>query len=583
MPGRYQEQPSNLFPVVSLRLFSALKEKLKEGYSLSDFKSDLMSGIVVAMVAIPLGMALAIASGVAPQYGLYTVIIGGGVVALLGGSRFQVTGPTAAFVVILAPIAQKFGFPGLLVAGMIAGFMLMLMGLARMGRLIQFIPYPVTTGFTSGIAIVIATLQVKDFFGLHVDEMPERYLEKVLVLFRARSSVSLIEFGIGISTLLFLVFWPRINKKIPAPLVALGVASIIAAIIKSRFPGLEIATIGNRFTFDIDGTVGHGIPQALPHLNLPWNYLGDDGKTFHLSWEMIESLVPSAFAIAMLGAIESLLSAVVADGMAQTKHDPDGELLALGIGNVLCPFFGGIPATGAIARTATNIRFGAKSPLSAVFHAIFTILVILLFAPYVSYLPMAALAALLVLVAYNMSERKHFLHILRVAPRGDVIVLLICFSLTVFFDMVVGVSIGIVLAALLFMQRMAKVTDAQKLVTHSHLGTQREIPHDIVVYEIAGPLFFGAAEKAAETMSDITDNIKSVIFVMSGVPVMDITGLVAFESAIKKLATGGKRKICLVGLKSQPAELIGKSGLIAGRRNIAICHSMDEALRFSKA
>jgi len=578
MPHRYKTRPSSLFPVVKLRLFAALRDKLKEGYGFEDFRSDLMAGLVVCMVAVPLGMALAIASGVAPQYGLYTVVIGGGIVALLGGSRFQVTGPTAAFVVILFPVVQKFGFAGLLIAGFIAGLMLLLMGLARMGRLIQFIPYPVTTGFTSGIAVVIATLQLKDFFGLQVAEMPERYLEKVIALFQASDTASLYELSVGAVTLAFLILWPKFNKKVPAPLVALTFVSLIVVLVGHLFPDFEVATIGSRFSFEINGIKGRGIPQAPPLFDWPWNFIDSDGQAFVFSLDAMESIVPSAFAIALLGAIESLLSAVVADGMARTKHDPDAELVALGVGNILCPFFGGIPATGAIARTATNIRFGARSPLSAIIHAILTLFVILLFAPYVSYLPMAALAALLILVAYNMSELKHFVHILKVAPRSDTIVLLICFSLTVMFDMVVGVTVGVMLAALLFMRRMAEVTESHQLSNSSHpLTINKQIPHDVVLYEIEGPLFFGAAEKAAETLSDITDDIRGVIFLMNEVPAMDMTGLVAFESAIGKLRRG-QRKICLVGLRTQPRELIQRAGIINGRKDILISDNIDNAL-----
>jgi len=579
MPLRYKTRSSSLFPVVKLRLFAAFRDKLKEGYTLEDLRADLMAGLVVCMVAVPLGMALAIASGVAPQYGLYTVIIGGGVVALLGGSRFQVTGPTAAFVVILFPIVQKFGFAGLLIAGFIAGLILLLMGLARMGRLIQFIPYPVTTGFTSGIAVVIATLQIKDFFGLQILEMPERFLEKVIMLFQARGTASFYELSIGGITLALLILWPKFNKRIPAPLVALTFVSLLVVLLCKILPDFEVATIGSRFSFEIDGVKSYGIPQSLPRFDWPWNFVGSDGQAFSFSFETMESIIPSAFAIAMLGAIESLLSAVVADGMARTKHDPNAELVALGVGNILCPFFGGIPATGAIARTATNIRFGARSPLSAIIHAVLTLFVILVFAPYVSYLPMAALAALLLLVAYNMSELRHFLHILKVAPRSDITVLLICFSLTVIFDMVVGVTVGVMLAALLFMRRMAEVTDSHKVSNESHLLTaNKQIPHDIVVYEIEGPLFFGAAEKAANTLGDITDNIRGVIFLMNEVPAMDVTGLVAFESAIGKLK-GGHRKICLVGLRSQPRELIRKAGLINGQKDILIANDIDSAIK----
>ena len=581
MPHRYKERPSNLFPFVRFRPFAALREKFREGYDLSDFRGDLLSGMVVAMVAIPLGMALAIASGVPPQHGLYTVIIGGGVVALLGGSRFQVTGPTAAFVVILAPIAQKFGVGGLLLAGLMAGVMLALMGMARMGRLIQFIPYPVTTGFTAGIAVVIGTLQLKDFFGLRPHEMPEKFPEKVVALFHARGTLSWIELAIGALTLLFLVFWPKINRRIPAPLVALTFAAVLAAFLKSKFPDLEVATIGNRFSYVLGGVSGHGIPPAPPQFSLPWNLPGPDGKPFALSLDLIQSLLPAAFAITMLGAIESLLSAVVADGMAQTKHDPDAELIALGAGNILCPFFGGIAATGAIARTATNIRFGAKSPLSAMIHALVTFVVVLLFARWVSYLPMAALAALLMLVAYNMAEIKHFFHILKAGPKSDVSVLLMCFSLTVVFDMVVGVSVGIVLAAFLFMQKMAAVTSSRVFGGGEHPHLKEPLPKETVLYEIAGPLFFGATENAVEAMSSITDHIRSVIFVLDAVPFMDVTGLVAFESAIQKLIAR-HRQIYLVGVKKQPSDILKKSDLFKEGSEIHFCKTLDEAVQKCK-
>ncbi|MBI2520448.1 MAG: C4-dicarboxylic acid transporter DauA [Bdellovibrio sp.] len=581
MSKRYKQNASSLIPFVKLTPFFALRERWYEGYNLGHLKADMMSGMVVAMIAIPLGMALAIASGVPPQYGLYTVIVGGGIVALLGGSRFQVTGPTAAFVVILAPIAHKFGLGGLLVAGLMAGIMLLGMGLVRMGRLIQYIPYPVTTGFTSGIAVVILTLQLKDFFGLQVVEMPERFLEKVIALFHARGSASLTEFSIGAGTLLILILWRKINNKIPAPLVALAIASVATAILNNLFPSLQIATIGSRFTFDLHGVLGHGIPQALPHIDWPWKYFAPGEQAFKFTLESFESLLASAFAIAMLGAIESLLSAVVADGMAQTKHDPDAELVALGTGNILCPFFGGIAATGAIARTATNIRYGASSPLAAIFHAFFTLVIILLFAPYVSYLPMAGLAALLMLVAYNMSEMHHFFHILRVAPKSDVAVLLICFFLTVIFDMVVGVTVGVVLASLLFMRRMATISSVQAYTGTSHPHLVETLPKEILLYGIAGPLFFGAAENAAEVVNDIGDGVKAIIFSLEDVPAMDVTGMVALESAINKLTTQD-RNVYIVGVQPQPKTLLARGDLLQKNKRVFLCQDLNEGIKMAK-
>ncbi len=569
MTSRYKENRKH----IHLRPFSALKESFREGYTLSTLRADVLAGIVVGLVALPLGMALAIASKVPPQYGLYTVIVAGAVVAALGGSRCQVTGPTAAFVVILAPIVQKFGFSGLLIAGLMAGVMLILMGAAGLGRLIQFIPHPVTTGFTAGIAVVIAAIQIKDFFGLSIAHMPDGFFERLLALFDARRTASPPEFLISMTTLLILVVWPKINKKIPGPLVALSAAALLAIFVERMFPGVTIATIGNRFG---------GIPQAAPSFVLPWNFGGPGGgEPFRLSLEVFESLVPSAFAIAMLAAIESLLSAVVADGMAHTRHDPDSELVALGVGNVICPFFGGIAATGAIARTATNIRFGGKTPIAAITHSVFVLLAIFLFAPAVSNLPMAALAALLVVVAYNMSEHKHFFHVLKVAPRSDVIVLLICFSLTVLFDMVVGVSVGIVLAALLFMRRMASLTSGEAIRVGDAEGAAGEaLPAGVLVYRIAGPFFFGAAQTAISAINTAAGNVKVVVFTFKDVPTMDVTGLVALEAALAGLKSANKTAI-LVEVKGQPLELIQKAAIIDGKHVIQ-CRTILEGIECAR-
>jgi SulP family sulfate permease len=331
---------------------------------------------------------------------------------------------------------------------------------------------------------------------------------------------------------------------------------------------------------EVHGRVVQGIPPVLPRFSLPWTNIVPGAVPFNFSLETIQALVPSAFAIAMLGAIESLLSAVVADGMAQTRHDPDAELVALGIGNIVCPFFGGIPATGAIARTATNIRFGARSPISAIIHAVFTLFVLVVFSPIVSYLPMAALAALLMLVAYNMSEIKHFGHILKVAPRSDVTVLLLCFGLTVIFDMVVGVTVGIVLAAILFMNRMASITSGQKLVGSHQVKTQEPIPNEILLYEISGPFFFGATESAISALRGTTDSIKAVIFLMENVPAMDVTGLVAFESTVRDLKRWGT-KVFVVGIRPQPATLLKKSELVEAHE-IDVSSSLEEALAHAK-
>jgi SulP family sulfate permease len=554
---------------------AALRAVLREGYSASDLKSDLLAGIVVGVVALPLAMALAIGVGVPPQSGLYTAIIAGFVVAALGGSRTQVSGPTAAFIVILAPIHAKFGMAGLLVSGLMGGVILIAMGVFRLGNMIQFIPHPVTTGFTAGIATVIATLQIKDLLGLTLASNPEHYLEKVVAMFDARASASIWEPIIGLSTLAILLLFPRLTRRIPAPLVALPTAALIALVLGRFVPSFHVATIASRFQTTVGGHVTHGIPQLPPLPLVPWLTEGPGGKPLTLSFGGFQALLSSAFAIAMLGAIESLLSAVVADGMARTKHDPDAELISLGIGNILVPFFGGIPATGAIARTATNVRAGARSPFAAMTHALTVLAAVLALAPLLGYLPMASLAALLLLVAWNMSEVKHFVHVMRVAPKSDVAVLVTCYVLTVGFDMVIGVSVGMVLAAFLFMRRMAEVTQA-RLASGEHPDLPGPIPSGVAVYEISGPLFFGAAQKAMSALEIVAGQTKAVILLMDEVHAMDATGLVALESAIEPLCKH-KCLAILSGVREQPMALV-KKGRLDTREGVVLCANPTEAL-----
>jgi SulP family sulfate permease len=552
-----------------------LRAKLKEGYSGADLRADVMAGLVVGVVALPLSMALAIASGVAPQYGLYTAIVAGVVCALLGGTRCQVTGPTAAFVVILAPIVGKFGFGGLLVAGLMAGVLLVGMGFARLGRLIQYIPHPVTTGFTAGIAAVIATIQLKDFFGLQFAHSPESYVERWHAMWEARATASGWELLIGAFTLALLVGLPRVIKKIPAPLLALSGAAVAAAALSKWVPGFHVATIGSRFHSTVNGHEVAGIPPLPPLPLLPWHMPGAGGAELHLGFGMIQALMPAAFAIAMLGAIESLLSAVVSDGMSGTKHDPNAELMALGIGNILCPLFGGIACTGALARTATNIRAGARSPVAAVIHALFVLACTIALAPLVAYLPMAALAALLLLVAKNMAEVRHFVHIVRVAPRSDAVVLMTCFLLTVIFDMVLSVSVGVVLAALLFMRRMAELTDVR---LDQGTMAKLELPEGVRLYEVAGPLFFGAAERAMSAFETVDGRGgQAIILFLGQVPAIDATGLVALETIIDKLKRSG-HKVILAGLRPQLAEVVERAGIKREPGRLGIAPDLDAAL-----
>jgi SulP family sulfate permease len=566
-----QEVPLRALPAAALRAV------LGEGYGAATFKADLMAGLVVGIVALPLAMALAIAVGVAPQHGLYTAIVAGLAIALLGGSRTQVSGPTAAFVVILAPIYARFGLAGLTLAGLLAGLLLVGMGLLRMGKLIEFIPHPVTTGFTAGIATVIAVLQVKDLLGLRLGHTPEHFAERVVAFARAGPSASPWELGVGLFTLALLLLVPRLTRRVPAPLVALPSAALLAVALY-RLAGAQVATIASRFHSEVAGRTVAGIPPLPPLPILPWLAPGPAGEPLALDLHTLRALLPSAFAIAMLGAIESLLSAVVADGMARTRHDPDAELLAQGVGNVVAPFFGGIPATGAIARTATNIRSGARTPVAAAVHALTVLAAVLALAPALGYLPMSALAALLVLVAWNMSEVKHFAHTVRVAPRSDVAVLLTCYGLTVFTDMVIGVSVGMVLAAMLFMRRMAIVTEA-KLVETAHPDLPGPVPPGVVVYRVSGPLFFGAAQKAMAALNAISDRARVVILWLEQVPVLDATGLVALESALAQLGSRGVTAV-LLGLQVQPRGLVERTDLLK-RPGVLASGDAAEALRIA--
>ncbi|MCC6738648.1 MAG: C4-dicarboxylic acid transporter DauA [Planctomycetia bacterium] len=560
---------------------AALRARLREGYGFREFQKDLLAGVVVGIVALPLAMALAIAVGVPPQYGLYTAVVAGFLAALLGGSRTQVTGPTAAFIVILAPIYAKFGMAGLLMSGLLGGVILFIMGIARMGKFIEFVPYPVTTGFTAGIATVIATLQVKDVFGLALPFAPEHYHERLHAYWLARGTVSWWEFGIAAVTLAILVLFPKfVTRRLPAPLVAIPFAAVLAWFLKRHVPGFDVATVGSRFSTVVDGVVVHGIPRLPPMPLWPPLTPGPGGAPLDLSdFTVWRQMLPGAFAVAMLGAIESLLSAVVADGMAQTKHDPDAELLGQGVANIVCPFFGGIPATGAIARTATNIRFGALSPVAAMVHAVTILAAILALAPLVAYLPMAALAGLLLLVAWNMAEVKHFVHIVRTAPRADVAVLLACFSLTVVFDMVVSVTVGFILAAILFMKRMAELTQ-YGFIQGAEPAQTGVLPPGVLVYSINGPLFFGAAERAMGALGDIADGAKAVVFRLKNVPAIDATGLVAMESALGRLKKRGILAVLAAVPRATAATML-RAGIRREPGKVAYVASVEEGIRIA--
>jgi len=572
LPDAIQKQLALAYSAKDLLAYG-LRSALRDGYSIRDFRADMLAALVVGVVALPLSMALAIACEVPPQHGLYTAIIAGFVCALLGGTRFQVTGPTAAFVVILVPIVHKFGLGGLLVAGAMAGAMLVAMGLARLGKLMQFVPHPVTTGFTMGIAVVIGVLQLKDVFGVKLPRT-EGTFEYLGALWGARGQINPYDVGVAVVTIGLLLVLPKILKRIPAPLVALTVISLLVVLCEHVWPGFHASTIGNleKFSFKIGNEVRHGIPPLPPIPIVPWRLGG-----LSLDYHTIRELLPSAFAIAMLGAIESLMAAVVADGMSGTRHDPNAELIALGIGNMLCPFFGGIAATGALARTATNIRAGARSPFAAAMHAIFVLACTIVLAPLVAYLPMAGLAGLLIIVARNMSEARHFTRLLRIAARSDVIVMVTCFTLTVVFDMVVAVTVGVVLAALLFMRRMA-VSTTVALESPQGLGIGVELPPGVRLYDVAGPMFFGAAKSAMEAIATVGSGTDHTFVInMQHVPTIDATGLVALESVLDRLFRS-HIKVIFAGLTPEVADLLDRAGIKRDPGRLAYAPDVETAI-----
>ena len=556
-----------------LPVFAAWRQTLKAGYSFKALRGDLAAGLTVGIIAIPLAMALAIAVGVAPQYGLYTVLVAAPLIALTGGSRFNVSGPTAAFVVILLPITQQFGLGGLLLCTMLAGLIMIAMGLGRAGRLIEFVPYPVTLGFTAGIGIVIATLQLKDLFGLSLSSQPLHYLEQMQVLLLALPSAHLGDALVAALSLAVLILWPRWVPKVPGHLAALTVGTVAGLALEAL--GIPLATLGERFSYSLDGVLHAGIPPFLPDFTWPWQLPAANGQPLGLSFELIRQLLAPAFAIAMLGAIESLLCAVVADGMTGSKHDPNAELVGQGLGNLIAPLFGGITATAAIARSAANVRAGAFSPLAAIIHAGVVLVAILLLAPLFSYLPMAALAALLLMVAWNMSEAGHVLHTLRIAPRSDVLVLLTCLILTVLFDMVLAVGVGLLLAAGLFIKRMSDLTDTAALPRHFHQAL-KDLPEHVLVYAIRGPLFFGAAEKALSVLRRFNNDVKVVIVDISAVPLLDMTALAALDNVLRdyrKQHVG----LVLVGTSSRVRLKLRRAGILREEGHLAYVQNLEQA------
>lgn len=504
---------------------------------------NALAGVIVGVVALPLAMAFAIASGGRPEQGLYTAIVAGLCTSLFGGTRLQISGPTGAFIAVLAVITAQHGIAGLQLATLMAGLILVAMGVARLGSAIKYIPDPVIVGFTSGIGIIIFVGQWKDFLGLKPATSGVHFHSKLIALLQAMPTLHFATAALGVTALLTLLIGTRYFKRVPAPLAAMLLTTVLQAVF--QFDG--VATLGTAFG---------GIPRALPHLQFPV-----------FNFTTVVQLIAPAFTIALLGAIESLLSATVADGMADTHHDPNQELIGQGIGNIASPLFGGFAATGAIARTATNIRNGANSPIAGIVHCVFLLLVILLLAPLAAHVPLAALAAILFYVAWNMSDLRRFTHVLKTAPRADVGILLTTFLLTVFSDLVVAVNVGVVLASLLFMRRMAQSVSIEEdsgtqVALDSGLGESFVLPTDTVVYSIDGPFFFGAAENLEKTLRRSQNRVATIIIRMRRVPFMDTTGLSALDEIVADFQRTGTR-VVLCEVRANVLEKLDRAGILA--------------------
>ena len=533
-------------------------------------KSNIFSGLTVGIIALPLSMALAIATGVPPQLGLYTAIVAGVFAAIFGSSKVNISGPTAAFIVILIPIVQEFGITGLLLCGLMSGIILIFVGLLKLGNLIELVPYPVTVGFTSGIAVVIATFQIKDFFGLTIENFSGSYVDKIVLLFNSFGTFNLYEFLTASATLAILIIWRKTKSKVPAALVALGLVTIFVAYFNYKF-GLNISTINSTFTYDINGISGNGIPPIPLQFSLPWGFLPPE----QINIDLLLKLLPHSIAIAILGALESLLCAVISDAMTGNKTDPNKELIGQGIANIAVPFFGGIPATAAIARTVANINSGGTQKLSSIVHSLFILSSILFIAPYISYLPMAALSALLIMVAWNMSEVKHFFNILKTAPKDDIYVLLTCFSLTVLIDMQVAVAIGIGLASVLFIKRTIDLYSIE--LSSSNLEEHIDLPKNILIYDINGPMFFGAAQKALKTLLNINDEKNIVILDMKNVSMMDMTAIVALKSIVENFQSKDK-KLIFSGLNQRVLKKLERAEI----DYVTTFSNMHDAIEYAK-
>ncbi|MGU8582189.1 SulP family inorganic anion transporter [Clostridium perfringens] len=540
------------------KLISLLDDK-ENGFSKEQFFKDLIAGIIVAIIALPLSIALGISSGVSPEKGLITAIIAGFIISLLGGSRVQIGGPTGAFVVIVFGIIQNHGVDGLIIATFMAGIILVLFGLLRFGSLIKYIPYPITVGFTSGIAVTLFSTQVKDFLGLSMTKTPSEFIPKWEAYISHMNTTNLYTLAIGLLALIILIFWPKINKKIPGSLIALIVTTLVVFIFN-----LPVATIGSQF-----GKISSNIPMPhIPNLNL----------------NTLKALIGPAFTIALLGGIESLLSAVVSDGMIGDKHNSNAELIAQGIANMGSSLFGGIPATGAIARTAANVKNGGRTPISGIVHSITLLLIMLVFMPLAKFIPLTTLSAILIIVSYNMSEWRTFKAILK-APKSDIAILLTTFFLTVLFDLVIAIGIGMVVSMCLFMRRVATSIEVNELnesdcSDKSNIDADMEnlkVGENVLVYDIRGHLFFGAVDTFMNTMKEINDDAKVLVLRMRHTKTLDVTGY----KQIKNIALSCKSRnmtLIISELQEQPKKVMRLMGFIDTLGEDHFATNFDEAL-----
>ncbi|MBI5231879.1 MAG: C4-dicarboxylic acid transporter DauA [Coriobacteriales bacterium] len=565
--------------LTTVRFASALRDALaEERYTLRSLRSDALAGLTIAVVAIPLAMALAIAAGAPPQYGLYSAIVAGLVAALTGGSRFSVSGPTAAFVVVLAPVTARYGVAGLATAGLMAGLILIALGVAKLGRLIEYVPEPVTVGFTSGIALVIAILQLNDLLGLGLTDLPEHTLAKAGALLGALPQAAWQSVAVSAATLLVILLWPKERFIVPGYAPAIVVGTLVSLALAAS--GNPVDTIGSRFTYEVGGALLHGIPRSLPAFALPWSLPAPAGG-FTLSLSMLKDLLPTAVSIALLGAIESLLCAVVLDRSTGTRHHSNGELLGQGIANVVAPFFGGIPSTAAIARSSANVTAGARTPLAAAIHSAFVLVGVLLLAPFLGLVPMASMAAVLMVVAWKMSEAPTAVTLLRRASRADKLVFATCFSLTVAVDMVVAITAGIVLAAFLFMRDVARFTQVRD-VSYAERYTGGSVPEGWRVVKITGAMFFAAAERVLTQLLAETPSHSNLIIYADGVTLLDAGGIGALERFAEECDARGIR-VLLADLQPQPARAAIAAGIGSRTPSVELTPTLAAALEVMRA